>query len=317
MTGATQQLFRSTVDAVSIPVTVKTGSKLVSRLKAGDFEVRDNGVVQKIEAFDANEIPLDLTILLDTSTNVDGPLLEQLKFGVVDIAAQLHDRDRLRLIAVSQVLQELIPWRSPHDPMPLDSLGAEGKGLSLYDALVVGMIRRADPGRRQLAIAFTDGREATSIFVEAETSHIARTTDAVVDVVMPLTKDETPPDRPVTNSRRGTLDTQRVTGSNVGTGTPAELATHAREMKPWEVKHALVSVLDGLISPTGGRVFTFEAKQSVGRQFQQVLDDYRSGYVLEYVPTGVPAEGWHEITVTVTKPGKYDVRARKGYQDDR
>jgi VWFA-related protein len=284
-----------------VPVTVRTGSKFVSGLKPGDFEVRDNGVVQTVEALDANAIPLDLTLLLDTSTNVDGPLLEQLKFGVVDIAAQLHDRDRLRLIAVSQVLQELIPWRSPHDRMPIDSLGADG-GLSLYNALVVGMIRRADPGRRQLVIAFTDGRDSTSIVDEAETSHIARTTDAVVDVVMPLTTDEKPPD-------------QRFTGSIVVTGTP--LAARARDMKPWEVKQALVTALDGLISPTGGKVFTFEAKQSVGRQFRSVIDDYRSGYVLEYIPTGVPAEGWHEITVTVTKPGKYDLRARKGYQNDR
>jgi VWFA-related protein len=314
--SADQQLFRSNVDGVAIPVTVKTGGKFVSGLKASDFEVRDNGVVQKVEALDANAVPLDLSILLDTSTSVDGPLLQQLKFAVVDTAAQMHDTDRLRLIAVSQVLQEILPWRSRHDAMPLDSLGAEG-GTSLYDALVAGMIRRADPGRRQLVIAFTDGRDSTSILDEAETSHIARLTDTVVDLVMPLTKDEKPPDRPVTNSlRQQTLDTQLFTGSNVANGTPAELAARAREMKPWEVKEALVAALDGLISPTAGKVFTFEAGQSVGRQFRRVLDDYRSGYVLEYAPQGVPAEGWHEITVTVVKPGKYDVRARKGYQND-
>lgn len=314
--GGSQQVFRSTVNGVAIPVTVKSGGKFVSGLKAGDFEVRDNGVVQTVQALDAKTIPLDLTLLLDTSTNVDGPLLPQLKFGVVDIAAQLQDRDRLRLIAVSQVLQELIPWHSPHDAMPLDSLGAEGKGLSLYDALVVGMIRRADPGRRQLVIALTDGRDSTSILDDAETRHIVRTTDAVVDVVMPVTKDEKPPDRPATNSRR-TFDTPRAARPTVAAGTPVDLAAHARDMKPWEVEQALVSALDGLIGPTGGKVFTFEAKQSVGRQFRSVLDDYRSGYVLEYAPTGVPVEGWHEITVRITKSGKYDVRARKGYQNDR
>jgi VWFA-related protein len=306
VTAAAQQLFRSTVDGVAIPVTVKTGNTFVSGLKAGDFEVRDNGVVQKVEALDANVIPLDLTILLDTSTSVDGGLLQQLKFAVVDITAQLHDSDRMRLIAVSQVLEELIPWRSRHDAVPLDSLGAEG-GLSLYDALVVGMIRRADAGRRQLVIAFTDGRDSTSIFEEADTGHIARMTDTVVDVVMPLTSDEKPPDKMTTSLRE----------LNRTNGTPAELAARARDMKPWEVKEALVSALDGLVNPTGGKVFTFEANQSVGRQFRRVLDDYRAGYVVEYVPTGVAAEGWHEITVSVTKPGKYEVRARKGYQHER
>jgi hypothetical protein len=63
-------------------------------------------------------------------------------------------------------------------------------------------------------------------------------------------------------------------------------------------------------------VFTFDARESVGRQFRRVLDDYRSGYVLQYVPDGISPAGWHEITVTVTRPGKYDIRARKGYQND-
>jgi len=311
-----QQHFRSNVDGVVIPVTVKSGGKFVSGLKAPDFEVRDNGVVQEIRTLDAADVPLDLTLLLDASTSVEGPLLQQLKFAVVDTTALLHDSDRLRLIAVSQVLQEIVPWRSRHDTIPLDSLGAEG-GTSLYDALVAGMIRRADAGRRQLVIAFTDGRDSTSIVDEAEARRVARLSDAVVDVVMPLAKDERPPDRPVTNSlRQQTLSTQLFTGSNVVNGTPADVARRAREMTPWEIKDALIASLDDIVSPTSGKVFTFDASQSVGRQFKRVLDDYRSGYVLQYVPDSVPAGGWHEITVMVTRAGKYDVRARKGYQND-
>jgi VWFA-related protein len=316
VTVAGQQLFRSTVEGVAIPVTVKSSGKFVSGLKASDFEVRDNGVLQQIRTLDADTVPLDLTLLLDASTSVDGPLLQQLKFAVVDTAALLHDKDRLRLIAVSQVLQEVVPFRSRHEAMPLDSLGAEG-GTSLYDALVAGMIRRAEPGRRQLVIAFTDGRDSTSIIDEGEAHQLARLSEAVVDVVIPLSKEERPADRPVTNSiRQQTLDTQLFTGSNVVSGAPAELGKRARELKPWEMKDAIVAALDDLVSPTAGQVFTFDTGQSIGRQFRRVIDDYRSGYVLQYVPEGVKDAGWHEITVTITKPGKYDVRARKGYQND-
>src|SRR5205807_1714117 len=69
-----QQLFRSTVEGVAIPVTVKSGGRFVSGLNAAEFEVRDNGVVQQIRTFDANAVPLDLTLLLDASTSVEGPL---------------------------------------------------------------------------------------------------------------------------------------------------------------------------------------------------------------------------------------------------
>lgn len=311
-----QTVFRSGVDGVAIPVTVKSGGRFVSGLNAADFEVRDNGVVQQIRTSDAHTVPLDLTLLLDASTSVDGPVLQQLKDAVADTAALLRDDDRLRLVAVSQVLREVVPWRSRREPMPIAALTAEG-GTSLYDALAAGMMRRAEPGRRQLVIAFTDGRDSTSILDDVQTRQIARLSDAVVDIVIPLARDERPPDRPVTNSiRQQTLDMQLFTGSNVANGTPADLTRQARELKPWEMKDALVASLEDLVSPTAGRVFTFDVGQPIARQFQRVLDDYRSGYVLQYVPENVSPAGWHEITVTVTTPGKYDVRARKGYQDD-
>jgi hypothetical protein len=36
--------------------------------------------------------------------------------------------------------------------------------------------------------------------------------------------------------------------------------------------------------------------------------------MLRYSPQGVPAAGWHEIVVTIARPGKFDVRARGGYE---
>jgi hypothetical protein len=50
----------------------------------------------------------------------------------------------------------------------------------------------------------------------------------------------------------------------------------------------------------------------VGATFKQAVSDFRTSYVLRYLPTGVAGEGWHELTVRVKK-GTYDVRARKGY----
>src|SRR5689334_14739543 len=61
-TSGAQQLFRSTVEGVTIPVTVKSGGRFVPGLKASDFEVRDNGVVQQIRTLDADAVPLDLTL---------------------------------------------------------------------------------------------------------------------------------------------------------------------------------------------------------------------------------------------------------------
>ena len=47
--------------------------------------------------------------------------------------------------------------------------------------------------------------------------------------------------------------------------------------------------------------------------FAQTLDAFRHSYVLYYIPTGVPREGWHDIAVHVTRAGTYDVAARQRY----
>ena len=47
--------------------------------------------------------------------------------------------------------------------------------------------------------------------------------------------------------------------------------------------------------------------------FQQIVDDFRASYALSYSPRGVPREGWHQLTVRVTRPDQLVVRARQGY----
>jgi hypothetical protein len=73
-------------------------------------------------------------------------------------------------------------------------------------------------------------------------------------------------------------------------------------------------VLTDLVGPTSGQVFPLGTDDSVSRVFKVMLDDFRASYVLQYMPQGVAAEGWHELSVTVKKHPKYDIRARKGYK---
>jgi hypothetical protein len=64
---------------------------------------------------------------------------------------------------------------------------------------------------------------------------------------------------------------------------------------------------------TGGRFAKVRSDAEVGPAFLRALDEVRSGYVLRYAPRGVAARGWHEIVVKVKRPGRYEIRARRGY----
>ena len=62
---ASQQVFKSGVDGVTVVVSVRSGNKPVPGLTAEDFELRDNGVAQAITSVAAEQVPLDLSLLLD------------------------------------------------------------------------------------------------------------------------------------------------------------------------------------------------------------------------------------------------------------
>ena len=301
--SAAQQVFRSGVDAVIIPVSVRSGNKPVGGLTVADFELRDNGVVQEIRSVSAEAIPIDVTLLLDLSSSVDGPMLQRLKTAVSDTAALLRTDDRIRLVAISQVLREVFALQPKSGAMPLDSLRAEG-ATSLYDGLAATMMRATDSGRRQLIVAFTDGRDSTSVIDENTAKAIAQMTDAVVDIVVPISGAQN--------------ETQRRLSQRAG-GSPESLAgagnvTYGGRGPAGVSSEPVPQFLTDLVTPTAGQVLPLSPDQSISRIFKALLDDFRSTYVLQYVAQGVDGTGWHDVQVSVKKRGKYDIRARKGYR---
>ena len=300
---AAQQPFRSGVDGVVIPVSVRNGNKPVAGLTAADFELRDNGVLQALQNVSAEKIPIDVTVLLDLSSSVDGPMLQRLKTAVADTADLLKPDDRIRLVAISQVLREVFSLRPKAGAMPLDSLSAEG-ATSLYDGLVVTMMRPTELGRRQLVVAFTDGRDSTSIVDRSTATAIARLTDAVVTVVVPVAATRSDVSRRLSQRGGGTPDSlagaPNVTaGGGIGGNAPEGVSPALAE----------------IVTPTAGRVLTLAPGDSISRVFKSVIEDFRATYVLQYVARGVEPSGWHDVEISLKRHDKYELRARKGYQD--
>ena len=297
-----QQVFKSGVDGVTVVVSVHRGNQPVAGLTSADFELRDNGVPQQISSISAEKVPLDLTLLLDLSSSVDGPQLQRLKTAVADTASLLRPGDRIRLVAISQVLHEVFSLRPKGSAMSLDGLVAEG-ATSLYDGIAATMMRASEPGRRQLIVAFTDGRDSTSIIDEHLAKTIARMTDAVVDIVVPVATAEEARQRRLAQPR-GSLDSL-MSGDNVVMGKDPAAAPGAADEPP--------PVLAELVGPTAGQVIALTSKESISSVFKATLEDFRASYVLRYVAQGVKDEGWHEIEVSLKKRGRFDIRARRGY----
>jgi hypothetical protein len=67
---------------------------------------------------------------------------------------------------------------------------------------------------------------------------------------------------------------------------------------------------------TGGRLYQVDPGSNVEKKLEPALQEFRSRYLLRYVPSGIVRPGWHDIVVTVPS-GKFEVRHRRGYEISR
>ena len=72
------------------------------------------------------------------------------------------------------------------------------------------------------------------------------------------------------------------------------------------------SVLSEITSATGGADVRVSSPSDLRARFRQVLEEFRSRYILAYTPTGVATGGWHSLDVRVKRRG-LTVRSRPGY----
>lgn len=283
--------YRSAVDLVSMSVSVHRDGKVVAGLTAADFELRDNGVVQTIQDFSAESVPLDVTLIIDVSGSVTPPQQRAIAVAANTVVSSLRPSDRCGLIAFDALLARRIPLQPP--PFTVDLGGiAMRPGTSLHDVVALAAMAPAQAERRQLIIVLTDGVETTSILDLSSLVDVVQRSDARIDVIVA--------------SQEALRELQRDR-RELTSPVPA-LSRDGRRMYPIKGVHAV----DLVPSLTGGQAVDHD-RGDLAAAFLRSVDDFRASYVLRYVASGVARGGWHDVTVSVKRPGAHTVRTRKGY----
>lgn len=293
-------VFRAGVDVVTVDVSVRRGNVPVAGLAATDFLVTDNGVRQQVEVVPTTTMPVNLSLLVDTSGSVYS-IADSLASQVTEAVALLRADDQFRLIAFSAGATQVLPMQPARAPVKIDRVSAGG-GTSLYDALAAALIRRRTPERGEMVVAFSDGLDTTSALGLDHLRDVARRSEAVLYLYILRTPQFARMCMPESKERQDRLlDPDRPTGGNV--------MLNERDI-PTECDQ---SGLSKLADATGGRVRTVSAGAHLPEGLRTALDEFRTSYVLTYTPKGVMRAGWHDLAVKITRAGKFDVHARRGY----
>jgi VWFA-related protein len=271
--------FRSSLDLVSVAVVVRTpDGRLVTDLRATDFEVIDSGSPQSIVQFQRGEdASARLALLVDSSGSmVVGNKRERSRIATEMLAAGFKETDAATVFSFDTRLRRLTRFTRDPDELRAAVLSVEPWGMTgLYDA-ILGTIQTVvnEAPRTRALLLLTDGLENASLASPAD----AATAAAALDIPLYVLA--------------------------VGKGEVDEKAI------PSDASREAAVTLDELASRTGGLAAAAGTAAELSVTTRVILSELRHQYVLA-IPAG-EAKGWHELTVKV-KRGRVQARSRNGY----
>lgn len=281
-------VFRSGASLVALNVTVTDDGKHVTGLAREDFEVYEDGIRQPIRFFESAAVPMDVILLLDTSSSMRD------RMSTVHDAArgfmeQLRPQDRGAVVAFSDHVQVVQDLTSDGAAIAAAINATEPRGsTSLNNAIYIALktfgqaARGSGEVRRQALAVLSDG-EDTSSLVSAED-------------VMALA---------------------RKTGVNIYTiGLKSEFA-ELRKARGWNYFSEAEYALKALAKETGARAFFPLNVRELEDVYEAIARELESQYSIGYAPADGRADGrFRRVVVRVVGHPAFRPRTRAGYTVD-
>ena len=321
------------VSLVNTPVTVKNGKgEMVADLEMKDFQVRDNGVLQKITHFDLGSDPLSLVILIETSSRIEPLLPEIRKTGIIFTDTVMGPDGEAAVIGFNESVDKLADFTTNHDVIQttINKLKTGTEGSKLFDAMAIGVEMLS--GRPQ-ATADSQGRRRVMVIVSEATdvgsetrlgavlrqAQLSNVTIYSVGISTTLAELKAKPQGAGHKSQpEGTFGLPPQPGVPQTPTTEAQRQGYGNLLTvvAWAVKNVKNKITDHALdiatAGTGGEhIATFKG-ESMEKAVDEIGGELHAQYSISYAPTGTNDMGYHEIKVQVDRKD-LKVRARPGY----
>jgi Ca-activated chloride channel family protein len=281
-----QSVIRVDVNLVMVDTTVKTrAGQIMGDLKQDAFELREDGVPQKIEIFSRDELPLNVALVLDLSDSI-GPFLGPLREAATTALAALKPEDEVALFTFATEAELRVPFTNDKTKIA-EQINAfhVGGATNINDGIFVAAkyLLNAPPKGRRVIILISDdvGTDAGG-----QGTHDIITECVAADTV---------------------LYNLKIPGYN----PPGTL--FAASMVP-----GLVNI-HKVMDQTGGEIFDVQDVAHLDVAFRALIERIKTRYTLGYYTRATAAEGKpHKLDVRLTpsfgkKGHDYVVLAKSGY----
>ena len=178
---AGQVRFSTRVESVRVDVLATAGSVPVADLKDVDFEVRDNGIVQKVTLVGNEKALVNVMLALDTSGSLSEERLQRLRAACEALIGKLQPGESAGLITFSHVVTQLHTMTTELRRVTAALAQVEpAGGTSLADAVSLGLSLGEQSTGRALLVVFSDGVDTTSWQTENVVFASARRAETVL-----------------------------------------------------------------------------------------------------------------------------------------
>ncbi len=307
------EIVRIRTDLVSVPVIVNDRQgRYISGLKQEDFSVYQDGAKQQISFFAAEEEPLTVALLLDTSKSTS-EVLDKIKDAAKNFIKLLRPTDRCMIVSFDYAVHVLSPLTSDQKALEKAIKRAEiGEmfGTVLRDA-VLHVVERSLAGikGRKALIVLTDGKDFGSYPTQAELLHSLEESEAMIYTVFYKT------DIGAAGFNRGGRG--QFPGGRMGGGFPPRRRMERRRIRDAIDNEDAMEFLARMSELTAGRFYNREVTD-LKKTFQLIADELRNQYRIGYYPPQIADDDGqlHRIKVQTVLP-EVIVRTRTTYRTKR
>ena len=317
--------FKITVQThvVLVPVSVTDRSgEFVNGLTPYDFELFDNGKIQKITA-DVTSHPISMVIIIQANSAIENFIPKIQKLGNLVEAQLLGETGEVAVMEFDHRFQTLQPFTSEPGKLglALKKVKAGSSTAAVNDAVMRGinMLKTRPSDRRRVIMVIAENQNRGSeistreVMAEADFANVVIYPIDISKVISAMTAtpqynrpNAIPPEaRPITqgNIQTSTTDSQM----NVGNWVPLlvdifDLAKNVFVPNPLTVYARY----------TGGKSYNFATQHDIEQAVSKIGATLHSEYMLAYQVSDTQEGGFHQIRVNV-KHADLKITTRDGY----